>query len=232
MGATLITTGSLHNCLLRKATEYLAIACLTFSLYTFVLASVNRYLQIKRPNIIISNFHLTIALTGFMVLANVTSTMALLYPLFYSRLIFNIFWCCLYLCIFVIYSSLLKQMRVHAVLVHGDGNSEQRISTDKNQGMNLESQNSSNNAVDRNKMLTKSIYLMVGLVLVLSQPYKVICLVWSYYALHKRVYTGFFLSILPRSSWIFIIMNTSANGILFIRLNRGVGRYLKSLLLC
>ena len=166
-----------------------------------------------------------------MVLANVTSTMALLYPSFYSQLIFNIFWCCLYLCIFVIYSSLLKQMRVHAVLVHVDGDSEQRISTDKNQGMNLESQNSSNNAVDRNKMLTKSIYLMVSLVLVLSLPYNVISLVWSYYALHKRVYPGLYLNILHGSSWIFIAMDMSANGILFIRLNRGVRGYLKNLLL-
>ena len=30
MGAALITTGSQYNCLLRKVTEYLAIACLTF----------------------------------------------------------------------------------------------------------------------------------------------------------------------------------------------------------
>ena len=96
LGATLATTESGYNCLIRKVTEYLAIACAMFSPYTFVLASVNRYLQIKRPNIIISNFQLTLAVTGSIVLANVTSTMALLYPSFYSRLIFNIFWCCIY----------------------------------------------------------------------------------------------------------------------------------------
>ena len=231
MGPALITTGSQYNCLLRKATEYFAIASLTFSFYTFVLASVNRYLQIKKPNIINSSFHLTIALTGFMVLANVTSTMALLYPSFYSRLIFNIFWSCPYLSILVIYCSLLKQMRVHAVRIHVEDNSEQRISPDQNQGMNQESQNSSENTVDRNKMLTKSKYLMVGLILVLSLPYNVISLFWSYYALHNRVYPGLYLNILHRASWIFIAINMSANGILFILLNRGVRRCLKRLLL-
>ena len=38
LAATLATPESQYNCLIRKVTEYLAIACATFSLYTLVLA--------------------------------------------------------------------------------------------------------------------------------------------------------------------------------------------------
>ena len=125
------------------------------------------------------------------------------------------------------YSSLQKQIRIHTVPGHVKGNSQQR-----NQGMNLDSENAVNKTVDRNKMLTRSLQLLVGLVLPLYLPYNIVSLVRSYYALHERVNPRLYLNILQHVSWIFILTNMRANAILFGRLNGAVRRYVKELLLC
>ena len=201
-----------------------AVVCL---LYTVVLVAVNRYLQLRGPNIIITNnFRLAIALTVNVVFDNVSSTVALLYHSFYSLLISNIFLCCLHSSIFLTYSSLLKQVRVHTVRFHVEGNSQRRTSPYQNQGNNLVNQSDINSVVDRNKTLTRSIQLLVGLILLLSLPYNIISLVWTY-----NTNPGLYLNILQHISLIIAFMNMSANAILFCYLNSGTRIYLRRLLL-
>ena len=226
LGLTLVTTESRLNCIIKNAAQYIAVACCVCSLYTFVLVAVNRYLQLRGPNIITSSFRLTIALTGNIVLANVTSTMALLYSSFYSFLISNIFWCSLYSSIFLIYSSLLKQVRVHTDRSHAECNSRQRTSPDQNRGNNLANQSHINSTAAGNKTFPRSIQLLVGLLIVPSLPYNIISLVWSYYD-----NPGLYLNILQHVALIIALMNMSANAILFCHLNNGTRIYLRRLLL-
>ena len=213
----LILTNSIRsNCAFTMATQYFSFLFAYLSFFMLIAVAGDRYLHItklNRYNSFVNEFRMKLVVGISFITSVITGLIPLLVPSFYLQVILNTTDATGIIVMFILYSLLLRKVRIHAVTIQEETKEFKR-----------------ERLTSRDDSLSKTVRVLFVAMFLLYGPYNITSAVWTYYRFNQTVDPGFSLHVAAYWGYIIVFSNASINAVIFGYSNSRVRRYFKNLM--